>query len=318
MFESSSEPKPAPPSPERGYRERMHRKLGRLFLAARDAFFEHADNPDAPVPWGVLADSRANKFDRTKALFSIVRNMVPDAVFKKLTFGHYEYYPERLPVESQHYQFETKRLDSGKECDVYRLLSLRPDHPSLVIKIDRMALQNFTALNQRRQHLHAEYNEKRQWYQEIPELIPEEAHFVGPSPRGKQLALLTLQEYFGLASEIHDLFQGYTAEELVALSDKYPDFQKTLLAFARITVERAVTHDEMVDTLGQKNVSVVDRPEGPRLILLDAHVVHHPAHPTYPGQGERIATNLNFLRDLIARLEVLPDPKSVPTIGDKE
>jgi hypothetical protein len=42
-------------------------------------------------------------------------------------------------------------------------------------------------------------------------------------------------------------------------------------------------------------------------MLLDAHVVHHPAHPTYPGQDKLIAEHLHFLRELVVQLEAVPE-----------
>lgn len=309
MFEQPLKPKsPAEEHPLK----KARKKLSLVRSAARDAFFDHVDEPDAPAPWDKLVDSEVGKYDRVKALFGVVRDAVPDAVFKKLTFGHYEYRPDELAVDPQQYEFEAKKLDGGGECSVYRLISKRPDRPSLVIKIDRTTRQNVDVLVERGKQIRTEYEEKKEWYRDLPDLIPEEMQFIGKSPRGGRIALFTIQEYLGSANEIHDLFHDYTPEQLVALAAGHPDLRRALLTFAHITLERAVTRDEMVDTLGRKNVAIVDRPGGPHLMLLDAHVVHHPAHPTYPGQDERIAEHLTFLRELITQLETVPESSSTP------
>lgn len=309
MFEQPPKPKP---SAEDHPLKRARKKLSLVRSAARDAFFDHVDSPDAPAPWDELLSAETGKYDRVKALFGIVRDTVPDAVFKKLTFGHYEYRPDELAVDPKQYEFETKKLDGGGECSVYRLISKRPDRPSLVIKIDRTTRQNVDVLVERGKQIRAEYEEKQEWYRDLPGLIPEEMQFIGKSPRGGRIALFTIQEYLGSATEIHDLFQDYTLKKLAALTLGHPDLRQALLSFAHTTLERAIARDEMVDTLGRKNVAIVDRSEGPRLMLLDAHVVHHPAHPTYPGQDERIAEHLRFLRELITELEELPKTSPVP------
>ncbi|TXG80637.1 MAG: hypothetical protein E6R14_08915 [Thermomicrobiales bacterium] len=304
MFEQP--PKPKAPAEEHPLK-RARKKLSLVRSAARDAFFDHVDSPDAPAPWDALMDPETGKYDRVKALFGIVRDAVPDAAFKRLTFGHYEYRPDELAVNPEQYEFEARKLDGGGECSVYRLISKRPDRPNLVIKIDRTTRQNVDVLVERGKTIRAEYEEKQEWYRDLPGLIPEEMQFIGKSPRGGRIALFTIQEYLGSASEIHDLFHDYTPADLAQLASEHPDLRHALLTFARITLERAVARDEMVDTLGRKNVAIVDRTEGPRLMLLDAHVVHHPAHPTYPGQDERIAEHLDFLRELVAKLEAQPD-----------
>ena len=134
MFEQPPKPKA---SPEDGAVNRAKKKLGLVRSAARDAFFDHVDDPEAPAPWDTLVDGETGKYDRVKALFSILRDTVPDAAFRRLTFGHYEYRPEVLAIDPEQYEFEAKKLDGGGECSVYRLISKRSDRPSLVIKIDR-------------------------------------------------------------------------------------------------------------------------------------------------------------------------------------
>ncbi|MFA9262794.1 MAG: hypothetical protein ACEQSB_05630 [Undibacterium sp.] len=301
MFE---QPKPILPKQEGpdGPLGQARKKLGLVRAAARDAFFEHVDNPDAAAPWDVLADTNKGKFIRTQALFGILRDAIPDEVFNRLTLGHYQYKPDELAIDPKRYAFEAKKLDNGGECNVYRLISQDPEYPTLVIKIDKTTRQNVDVLVERGKMVRKEYEEKKEWYRDLPELIPEELQFIGKSPRGGRIALFTLQEYFGTADQIHDLFHGYTEAELVALLGSDPKLAESFRIFAKATLDRAEVQDEMIDTLGNKNIAIVDRPEGRRLILLDAHVVHHPKHPGSPEDGERIQVHLDFLRRVLAAI----------------
>ncbi len=287
-------------------------KLERVGAAAASALWEHTDNPDAPMPLDSLFDANLSRFKRAEAFFAVCRDMIPDGLFDWLTNGRYRYDGNVLPIDPDRYHFDEKKIGTGAECNVYKLTSLDSDRPSFVIKIDNGLRRGADTLVERGKQIRSEYEEKKKWYRDLPDLIPDELQFISKSPRGGRNALFTIQEYLGSATEIHDLFQDYTPEQLAALAAEHSDLRQTLLTFAQITLERAITHDEMVDTLGRNNVAVIDRPGGARLMLIDTHVVQHPAHPAYPGQGERIAEHLRFLHKLVAELEALPEVSSVP------
>lgn len=282
----------------------LEKRVRRTADAADTAFFEHEDNPDASPPWETLFDSKKGKFRRVQALFSVLRDAVPDPIFRRLTGDRYEYQRAALPVNPDRYEFDVRKIGNGEECNVYKLVSLDPEYPTLVIKIDNTTTQDADRLVARSKEIRGEYEEKRGWYRELSGLIPEELQFIGKSPRGGRNAVFTIQEYFGMADQIHDLFRGYSKEVLLKILRSDPELRVSFLAFVRITLDRAASHDEAVDTLGDKNVVLVDGEDGRRdLRLLDSHGVKHPDHPVNEDEGRRIHADLEFLREVSAALE---------------
>ncbi|MFZ1626460.1 MAG: hypothetical protein WAT81_01485 [Candidatus Moraniibacteriota bacterium] len=300
MFETPKPPQEKPKVPKQG----LSWKLVRVGSAAANAMWEHVDNPDAPSPHETLLDNRQGKFVRAQALFSVLRDAIPDPLFKKLTGGHYEYKGDVLPIDPALYRFEAEKVGNGAECNVYKLISLDPERPTLVIKIDIDVRRSVDVLVARGKQIRDEYEEKKEWYRELPDLIPEEMQFISKSPRGGRNALFTIQEYFGTADQIHDLFRGQTKTELIALLKRDPELRVQFQTFARITLERAADQDEVIDTLGDKNVVLVDQPDGhQQLRLLDPHVVKYPKRPVNANEEKLILADLDFLREVSAALE---------------
>ena len=246
--------------------------LDRVGAALSTALWEHAGDPEAPAPYSTLIDPEAGPFQRTKALFGILRDVVPDAVFNKLTRGRYQHHGEVLPIDPKRYQFETKKVGSGSECSVYRLTSLDPAQPSFVIKIDNGVRRDVDVLVERGKELRAEHAEMREWYRDIPEFIPDEMQFIGKSPTGGRNALFTLQEYIGTADQIHDLFRGQTKAELIDILRQDPALRATFLTFASVTLEKAEIAGEMIDSIGDRNIVMIDQADGGKALrYLDPH-----------------------------------------------
>jgi len=261
--------------------------------------WEHVDNPNAPAPFEKIFNEEGGQFARVQAFFSVLRDVVPDPVFKKLTAGHYEYHGENIPIDPQLYEFEEKKVGNGAECNVYKLISLDPKRPTLVIKIDNGVRRDVNTLVERGKKIKSEYEEKREWYQEIPDLIPEEMQFIGKSPRGGRNALFTIQEYFGSADQIHDLFRGYSKAELINILKGDEELGKVFISFARITLERAEKFDQMVDSLGDRNVVLIEQSDGSKALrFLDPHIVKHPKRPESQAEGPLLQADLAFLREV--------------------
>ena len=282
------------------------KKKARLVpVAAEAAFFEHEENPLATPPWEKLAASNISQFERTQALFAILRDAIPDPIFKKITGKRYEYQTDGLPIDPSRYQFESKKIGGGGECMVYKLTALDPDSPSYVIKIDWCSgAQSVDELVARGKQVREECEEERAWYGELPDLIPAELQFIAKSPRGGRNALFTIQEYYGTAEGIHDLFRGYTKEELIALLKSDPMLTATFQTFVRITLEHIETDGRMIDTLGDKNVVLIDRPQGLKeLHILDPHAMKNTRQPKNPDEASLIQSDIDFLREVSAALE---------------
>lgn len=301
MFESL---KPSKKEPDAREKESFSWKLERLGAAGANALWEHTDNPDAPMPLDRLFDPKLGKFKRAEAFFATCRDMIPDGLFARITSGRYQYDGSVLPIDPARYQFDEKKVGNGAECNVYKLTSLDPEQPSLVIKIDNGLRRGVDVLVERGKQIRTEFEEKKEWYRELPDLIPEELQFISKSPRGGRNALFTIQEYYGTADQIHDLFRGYPKAELIEILRSDPALSESFRVFAKITLDRVESHDEVIDTIGDRNVVLVDQPDGTRVLrLLDPHIVKHPSRPPNELERNLVQADLDFLREVSAAVQ---------------
>lgn len=300
MFE-----RPTNPAPD-DLKKKRPNPVDRVGAALSTALWEHAGSPDAPAPFSRLVDSKAGPFERTKALFAILRDAIPDSLFEKLTQGRYQYHGEVLPIDPKAYDFDTKKVGSGSECNVYRLTSLDPSRPSLVIKIDNGVYRGVDVLINRGKQLRAEREEMSEWYQSVPGLIPEELQFIAKSPAGGRNALFTIQEYAGTADQIHDLFRGYSRTELIEILKNDSSLRELFLNFARVTLEKAAECGEVIDTIGDRNIVLIDQPDNTKALkYLDPHGKYVLSEVS-EKKKKLLQADLDFLRSLVTELEASP------------
>lgn len=280
--------------------------LQKVRAAADQAFLAYAktEGEIKDDHWKIILDSDKGKYARTKALFAFVRDVVPDAFFHQLTKGRYEFQGEKVAIDPEQYELEEKKVGSGSESYVFKLNSLVPDQPSLVLKVDRTETENVDALVERGKQVRTEWETIKGWYQDVPGLVPDEFQYIGQSPIGGRNALFTIQEYFGTKDELHDFFRDVSRERLLTLLRQDRAFRESFITFARVTLDRADQYDEMIDTYGENNLVLVEREGRNQLILLDPHVVKHPKTAP-PHEKEAFAKHLQFLRDMLAEAEAI-------------
>ncbi len=275
----------------------------KVHSAARKAFFEHSENVQPTSNhWEELLGNDAGNFDRAVALFSIIRNAVPDAVFNRITRNSFVMRTGLLPINDQQYTFEKKRLGAGWECTVFKLASQNPDNPSLVVKIDQTETGDVKQLLERGKQLRDTYEEQKSWYELLPRFIPDEFQFIAQGPREGKKVLFTIQEFLGDAAKIKDLFREIHQDELLALLRNDPRLADDFRTFVSITIEQAEQYDRMVDTMGNKNVALIDTEDGKQIILLDPHLTYHPSKEGLSNQKILLA-DLAYLKDTLALLD---------------
>jgi hypothetical protein len=285
--------------------ESMKVPVKKMVKAAENAFFNHERGMGIEEAWNALIDPNAGKFRRTQAAFAVIRSIVPDVVFEKLTGQHYKYHDDVLPIDPEKYVFDEKMIGGGFECNVYRLNSLDPTHPSLVIKIDQFVSRSTDKLLARAREVKDDYEKKREWYRELPTLIPDEYHFIGKSPRGGKKAFFTIQEFLGSTDMMRDVFRGIDKEGLLEVLRKNLRLREEFKKFVEITARHAREKDEMIDTIGDKNLALVERGSDVSIILLDPHVTKHPIADE--KESARIQADLVYLEDVAAALDLEGD-----------
>lgn len=252
---------------------RVEKPVQKVRAATERAFYDFDTERDTGWAWSVLANSESGPFHKTKALMTVLRSVIPDSVFNTLTRGKYVFSQEAVTVfDPNLYELEPKILGQGAQAVTYRVFSRDPDIASLVLKISRsLEEQSYTELLEVGASLQREHTINTKRYQEVEGFVLPQMQFVGTNPRGKKLALFTIQEYAGSKDEIRDFFREISEEELFDLIDKDEEFRIAVEAFIRITLQYIESDRQIIDTLGNKNVVVSTRIGKPKIILLDPY-----------------------------------------------
>ncbi|NTW22893.1 hypothetical protein HGA34_05150 [Candidatus Falkowbacteria bacterium] len=208
-----------------------------------------------------------SKFDRTVAMLSIMRTLVPVNL-------KYDYKTEHLPINPERYEFKEGTIGRGGENDVYLLESKVDGAPSMVLKMNHMDGGNVDQLVARAVEIKKEYEQVKERFKELPDLVPEEFSLIMESPRNGKPAIATIQQYYG--TEIRDIFKLMMRENLPKLLEKNPRLKAEMVNFIRITEAMAAETGNMVDLLGNRNLSIVKAGDEERLLLLDPHLISHP------------------------------------------
>ena len=236
--------------------------------AAEDAFInKRIEEIKLSEHFATLFRVKETKFKRTVALLRILKATTPFEL-------KYDYKKEDLPFNPVDYEFQERKIDSGGENDVYLLESKKADFPSWVLKINHCDEGNTKELAARASQIKKEYEEVRNWYANMPELIPQEDSLIMESPRNGKPAIITLQQYYG--HEIKDIFELISQEKLSEIFEENPKLKEDLLNFLRITKKKEAETGSMVDLGGPKNLSLIKIGDEERLILLDPHLISHP------------------------------------------
>ncbi|MEK9151588.1 MAG: hypothetical protein AAB547_03070 [Patescibacteria group bacterium] len=273
-----------------------------ILFATDKALVEYSENTKSMDDfWKDLFESESGNLKRAVALFSIIRGIIPNAVFNRLTGNSFVLQKNMLPIDYAQYLFEEQKIGEGGGCYVYKLTSQDSKKPSLVIKIDqtRGATEKLLA---RERDLRSAYEEQKAWYAAIPDFVPDEFSFISRGPRGGEKALFTIQEFFGDASKIRGLFRDIPQDELLTLLQEDAQLAETFRLFASITLNQAEKNDRMIDTLGEKNVSLIEKDNGKRLILLDPHTTYHPSQEE-PIKRKLLLADLTYLQNTLALLD---------------
>jgi predicted DNA-binding protein (MmcQ/YjbR family) len=283
--------------PERLPNRIFNGSIDKLKRAADDAFFEHENSESKMAScWEALNNKNERKLLRVKALFALCRSVLPDTLVDTLTKDRYAYSAEQMPIDFEQYEFEERVLDVGGESRIYKLVSRNENKPSLVIKIYLKAdSTNTEELLARAAEVREDHIQKKEWYHEIPEFVPEEFHFIATAPQGGKPALYTLQEFYGGEYGLRDFFRNFSISEVLSIAQTDTQFREQLMKFIDITLLHA-EENEMIDTLGKNNVILVQGENGHRLILLDTHSTVHPeSGMIYNNQANK---DLEYLRSI--------------------
>jgi hypothetical protein len=148
-----------------------------------------------------------------------------------------------------------------------------PGQPPLVLKVYRRSLGHSPEMLQRIAHFFtAKYRTVQHWYGEsgptaTRNLVPPASYFLLNSPLLGTAAVGMLQPYIG--GQKRDLFEDFTADQLLDLLRADAHLCRQFRFFARRTLEFYWAENCCVDFLGRENVMLNEQDGGWRLLVLD-------------------------------------------------
>jgi len=214
------------------------------------------------------------KSEKLLEILFLIKSILPKDFLKKLNCQEKIYDSSELPFDPKRFNFEGLK-SCGGAVRVYLLKSLENELPSYALKIfrDSYIKRFFKNSDEAAKLFKEELEEIKKWYSDdlrnifLPEYI-----IKLKSPLNKKESLAILQPY--QTGEIIDIFEEIKKEDLIKLLKEDFDFQKTFLSFINQTINHVETTEEILDFLGNKNLSIIVNQESkPKLIVLDPHHV---------------------------------------------
>ena len=272
-------------------------RAANILEEAMTRYEKRSENPSVLLEQ-ILASENAKSL-KVLALLRLIRDVLPGCKNSKENLKLFRDLSD-LPINPEVYEFQDL-VGSGYESNVYLLESKNAEQKSLVMKVYQRLSGNVDSLIRRGRELNQEYSQIREWYKDIPDLVPTEAMIVARDVKispiiPRENTLVIFQKFFG--GKLKDLFRGFKPGELEKIIREDPVFAERLKLFAKISVQHEQETGEVVDTLGNNNVCVVRQGEKYSLIILDPHIIHSTRSTNEPNL-EQIKKHLYFLSQLM-------------------
>lgn len=214
-----------------------------------------------------LFGQKRSKFDRAIAMMSLLRKILPADVTK------FKYKTENLPFNPDRYELK-KPIGRGGESDAYLLESKEEGEPSWALKINHQDRGDPDDLSARAWEIRQKYEIVRELYKGIEGLVPQEWTVILEGFKNGKPAIATIQKYYG--KEIRDVFKDVKEEEMARILSQNPNLKQNFSQFLRISREQLEKRGEIVDLIGDGNLSLVKGDGREELILLDPHLISDP------------------------------------------
>lgn len=241
-----------------------------------------------------------SKSDKLLQVLHVIKKAVPEVFWDKMRVGLYD--DLELPFSPEKFSF-AGLLDRGGVAKVYLLESKVGSMPSYVFKVIKDSYFKLKGIPEEEggKFLLDEYNLVRSWYSEkaqavfLPEYV---IRMKGPSERKGVFAILQPFQ----SGSIKDLFNEITKEELVDKFDSNEELKNLFLVFTKETLAHEKETGEVLDFLGNKNLSIIESEKEEQLVVLDPHVIYKTSDPE-KNVGERSREKLRYLADLLHEIE---------------
>jgi hypothetical protein len=208
------------------------------------------------------------KCQKIKTLVQIINELAPQMVTDKILEMFPKEDPSKLPFNPEKLEFKD-RVGKGGEHDVYLLESTKLNLPSYVLKMNHLIFGKVDEIQKQAVAFKKEYEEIKARYSAIPEMVPDELTLVTQRLKGDKPAIATIQKFYG--TDIKDPVRDFKNDELIELLNNEPELFDDFKQFLEITEKDYEEKGVALDLLGNKNLSVVQTENGPKLMILDPH-----------------------------------------------
>ncbi len=200
----------------------------------------------------------------TKLLMEILPRVISDKI--KNNLDHRDY--DKLPFSFDQYELQEK-IGKGVASKVHLLQAKESSEPSYVVKINYAQGGSVDELQRKAQAQHEEYENVSNIYKDIEGFILPEQSIITTDKKNGEPVIATIQEYAG--QNMRDFFSEIEKKELERMLEKNENFRTEFIKFADITLKLFQEKGEVVDLLGDKNLSVVEVKGEPHLKFIDPH-----------------------------------------------
>ena len=219
-----------------------------------------------------LADNKSTPRKRITSGLRLI-NKLTRGKMGKVMAPFLKYSLDEVSVDPNQYNVPG-RVGWGFTNHVFLLESKQAKNPSYVLKVGRKKIGNGTVdkLVERAQRLREEVNTITKEFSRRPEMVPQEFYFIGQSTTGENTPCIgSIQEFYGRS--LRDLFTT-DPRELKNLYLRFPEFASDINYLKLKLTEdssQLVNSTRWIDLIGKGNISIVEREDGPHVVVLDAH-----------------------------------------------
>ncbi len=244
---------------------------------------------------------RLSKSDKLLEVLQIIKNILPKKFIDKFNLKEKIYNTTELPFNPEKFSFEGLEGHGG-QSRVYLLKSLENNLPSYALKIFRSTyLKRFfentdTAIESFR----SEIKQVKEWYSpDLHDIFLAEYMLKLKDPFTKKEALAVLQPY--QTGEIKDIFTDISKDDLITLLNNNADLKNKFIKFTKQTLQHANKTEEVLDLLGDKNLSIISSENNDRLVVLDPHHIYKTSD-SENNVGVRCQEKLAYLKSVLNEL----------------
>ncbi len=211
-----------------------------------------------------------HRYPRLVAALSLVNELMPEALSRQLAKKLDRKDFSQLPFNPEKLEFKEK-IGAGYVSKVYLLEAKADSLPSYVLKLDFNKPGDANDLHKFVKQNQEDYERIKDYYRDLPDLIPEEESLLLTGRKDRKPVVATVQKFIG--TNLKDVFNDYTPEELRTVMANNPALHKDLAHFTELSLAWRVERSEAVDLVGEKNLVVAEQDGRLVLKFLDPHLI---------------------------------------------